>query len=134
MPVETKIRKVQAYPAYSVFKPAKVPLRDLTLITITLEEFEAIRLVDFEDKNQREAAEIMEISQPTINRILKSARKKLGQMLVQGHAIVIEGGVIALHCVVYRCKNCGFHWTAKRNEPVDLCEKCRSTEIERISM
>lgn len=57
-----------------------------------MEEFEAVRLKDFEDFDQQEAAEKMGISQPTFHRTLVSARKKIADALVNGKALRIEGG------------------------------------------
>ena len=56
---------------------------------LTLPEFEAIRLIDFKEIPQEEAAKKMEISQPTLSRILKSARKKISDALINGKAIKI---------------------------------------------
>ena len=41
------------------------------------DEYEAIRLKDYHNFNQKESAELMNISQSTFHRILNSARKKL---------------------------------------------------------
>lgn len=57
---------------------------------MTLAEFEAIRLIDLENVEQNEAGKRMEISQPTLSRILKSARKKLSEAIIKGKAIRIE--------------------------------------------
>ncbi|HEX55113.1 MAG: hypothetical protein DRO94_00835 [Candidatus Altiarchaeales archaeon] len=62
-------------------------------INLTLDEFEAIRLKDYEGLDQRDAAERMDISQPTFHRLLESARKKIASALVCGKAIRIDGGV-----------------------------------------
>ncbi len=64
----------------------------LPVNTLTIVEFEAIRLIDAEDKSQNEAAALMKISQPTISRILNAARKKVADDLVNGKGIKIEGG------------------------------------------
>ncbi len=59
---------------------------------LTVDEFEAIRLKDFEGLDQEPAAKKMNISQPTFNRLLKSARKNIADALVNGKAIRIQGG------------------------------------------
>jgi uncharacterized protein len=59
---------------------------------LSLDEFEAIRLVDMENLEQGKAASKMKISQPTLSRILKTARKKISKAIIEGHAIKIEGG------------------------------------------
>jgi len=58
-----------------------------------MDEFEAIRLKDFEDLQQEEAAKKMNISQPTFHRLITLARKKVADALVSGKALRIEGGV-----------------------------------------
>ena len=59
---------------------------------LTVDEFEAIRLRDYEGLDQTEAARRMGISQPTFQRAYESARKKVADALVNGKAIKIEGG------------------------------------------
>ena len=67
-------------------------MRDLKIATLTLEEVESLRLTNLKDLNQEAAAKKMDISQPTFNRLLESARKKITDALVNGKAIKIEGG------------------------------------------
>ena len=63
---------------------------DLENSKLTIDEFEAIRLKDFLNLEQIACAEKMEISQPTFNRILTSARKKIADAIINGKAIEIE--------------------------------------------
>ena len=58
-----------------------------------MEEFEAIRLKDLEGWEQTKAAKQMGVSQPTFNRLITLARKKVAEALVNGKAIRVEGGV-----------------------------------------
>lgn len=67
-------------------------MRDLSEVVLNLEEFEALRLIDFEQKDQQEAAKRMRVSQPTFSRVLDSARKKVSQFLIEGKALRVEGG------------------------------------------
>ena len=60
--------------------------------TLTMDEFEAVRLVDFLGLSQKEAAESMRISQPTFSRILKRAHKTIAEGIVKGSTIKIQGG------------------------------------------
>jgi len=55
-----------------------------------LDELEAIRLADILGLSQRDAADMMDVSQPTFNRILASARRKTAESVVGGLAIRIE--------------------------------------------
>ena len=59
---------------------------------LTVSEFEAVRLKDLKDFDQGKAAKKMGISQPTFNRLLRIARKKISDAIVNGKAIRIEGG------------------------------------------
>ena len=74
------------------FKPARIPIRDLEEVILTVDEFEAIRLKDLDGLDQSDAAKRMNISQPTFFRLLNSARKKIADAIVNGKAIRIEGG------------------------------------------
>ncbi len=72
------------------FKPAGIPMRDLEMVSLTLEETEALRLSDLEDLEQEDAAKRMGVSRRTFWRELQSARKKTADALVNGKAIKIE--------------------------------------------
>lgn len=79
-------------PEVDYFKPAGIPMANLKEIVLTVSEYEAIRLVDLKGIPQSKAGKKMKISQPTFSRILKSARKKLSEAVVNGMAIKIKGG------------------------------------------
>ncbi|HJX49850.1 MAG TPA: DUF134 domain-containing protein [Candidatus Nanoarchaeia archaeon] len=92
MPRPRLCRRIRFQPGVTYFKPAGVRMIDLTETILTLEEFEAIRLVDLEETEQSKAGKQMKISQPTLSRLLKSARKKLSDAIINGKAIKIQGG------------------------------------------
>ena len=73
-------------------------MRDLKEAVLGVDEFEALRLADFEEISQGAAAEKMGISQPTFNRLLRSARKSLTGAIVNGKAVRIEGGNFEFTC------------------------------------
>ena len=79
-------------PDTTYFKPAGIRMTELEETILTVDEYEAVRLKDFENLEQTEAAKKMQISQPTFNRLLSSARKKLADAIINGKAIKIEGG------------------------------------------
>ena len=87
-----KCKMVYAEPGVTYFKPRAIPLMDLKEVELTVGEFEAIRLSDLEGLKQVETAKKMGISQPTLNRLLSSAHKKIAEALVKGKAIKIYGG------------------------------------------
>ena len=81
-----------AEPGVNYFKPRAIPLMDLKEVEISVEEFEAIRLKDHKGYEQKKVAKQMGVSQPTLNRLLKSAHKKIAEALTTGKAIKIHGG------------------------------------------
>lgn len=94
MPRPFKNRCINAQPLSVVYKPAGVPARQLAWVTLHLDEFEAIRLLDHLGLEQAQAAEHMGVSRPTVTRIYASARKKIADALALGQAICIEGGPV----------------------------------------
>lgn len=92
MPRPRLFRRVEGEPAVNYFKPAGIPLSKLKEVVLTIDEFEAIRLKDFEENDQEKSAQKMHISQPTFNRLIRSARKKMAEAIVESKAIKIEGG------------------------------------------
>lgn len=72
------------------FKPRGVPLCFLEEVELEMDEMEALRLVDAQGLEQTEAAQKMEISQSTIQRILAEARSKVAKALIQGKALRIK--------------------------------------------
>lgn len=57
-----------------------------------LEEYECIRLIDFESLTQEECAEQMNMVRTTITSIYAKARRKIADCLVNGKELRIEGG------------------------------------------
>ena len=92
MPRPRRMRRVRFGPNVDYFKPRGIPVSDLGIVDLKIEELEAIRLHDYENKEQVESAKIMNVSQPTFHRILEEARKKIAEALVKGKAIKIHGG------------------------------------------
>ena len=92
MPRPRKCRRVANEFGVTYFKPAGVPLRELEELEITVDELEALRLVDYKEKDQLKAAKDMGISQPTLHRLLACSRKKIADALTNGRAIKINGG------------------------------------------
>jgi len=91
-------RRVGWRPGISSFLPVSSnrPHGTPDIITLNLDELEAIRLADLEGLYQEQAAEKMSVSRPTFARILESARKKVAEALVQGKGLVIGGGPVEL--------------------------------------
>jgi len=86
-------------------------MRALGEICLTVEEAEAIRLKDLEGLGQEGGAEKMNISRPTFQRVLASARQKIAGALLNGRAIRIDGGNFEMSPHRFRCAN-NHEWEA----------------------
>jgi predicted DNA-binding protein (UPF0251 family) len=84
------LRNILAPPSVDGFKPSKAG--DAAEIVLSVEEFEAIRLVDFEGLDQAQAAVHMGVSRQTFGRVLRSARFILSSALVKGLQLRVTGG------------------------------------------
>lgn len=96
MPRPRHCRRVAQLPQTNYYKPRGIPLSTLEEVTLTIDEFEAIRLTDLEGLYQADAAEKMSVSRQTLGRILESAHKKIADALVNGKALLIKGGPIEI--------------------------------------
>lgn len=73
-----------------VYKPIGIPFSELEVVEIEIDEFEAVRLCDYEGKSQIETAEFMKVSRGTVQRILNSGRKKILDALLHQKAIKLK--------------------------------------------
>jgi uncharacterized protein len=126
-------RLVNDLPNVTYFKPRGIPLVDLNEITLTVDEYEAMRLADFEGLYQEEAAEQMHISRATFGRILASVHKKIAGALINGAAIRIEGGVVKMaQKRLFQCSDCEHTWEVPygTGRPA-TCPQCGSANLHR---
>jgi len=94
-PRPCKRRRVMGRPNSFYFKPSGIPAVHLEKIQLSLDEFEALRLIDYDNVSQDQACKKMEISQPTLSRILTSARKKISDAIINAKAIVIDEKLVS---------------------------------------
>ncbi|MBU0678712.1 MAG: DUF134 domain-containing protein [Verrucomicrobia bacterium] len=87
-----KTRCIGPLPGVTVFKPAGVPATELEKVVIHLDELEAVRLVDGEGLDHAQAAQRMNVSRPTVSRILGRVHGKIAQALTEGQALFIQQG------------------------------------------
>jgi len=130
-----KDRRVQLPPSVVYFKPQGIPMVQLEQEVLTVDEYEAIRLVDKDGLDQQQAAKRMGISRATCARIVESAHKKVAKALTEGKAIRIEGGNVVLKQNRYRCLNCGTLWETElstdttKEQPSPSCPECQSDRV-----
>ena len=86
----TRCRRICIEPAYDSFRPEGIPTGEK--ITMTVDEYEVIRLVDLKKYTHEQCAQQMGISRTTVTEIYESARYKLADSLVHGKVLSISGG------------------------------------------
>lgn len=124
MPRPRKTRNISNPPMMQGFKPFGLPLCKLESVQLTYEEYESIRLVNYELLPQEQAAEKMNVSRPTFTRIYNKALLTIGTAFVEGKAILIEGGNYSLDKEWFRCKKCH-----KLIEGLDNHVRCANCDI-----
>lgn len=95
-------------------------------VLISFEEYEALRLCDYEGLNHGEAAEVMHISRPTFTRVYQSVRQKLATAFVEGRQMMIQGGQVCLDKKWIHCNQCGsfYNVNVADNFSITLCPLC----------
>ncbi len=121
-------RNIQAVPNFHGFKPIKKEsAQDVSApaefeIILTLEEYESIKLSDYELLRQEDAASQMNVSRPTFTRIYENARRKVAKAFVEGRDILFKGG--NYHSTDWqRCDNCDITYSIFTGED-SICPIC----------
>ena len=90
MPRPLRCRRIERLPVYRSFSPDDTAATENVLMTV--DEFEALRLLDKEGLTQEACASRMNIARTTVTAIYDSARKKVADALVNGKRLLITGG------------------------------------------
>jgi predicted DNA-binding protein (UPF0251 family) len=90
MPRPKKPRYCRKFTGFNLFKPAGIPLSQIEIVEIGLDELEALALCDFEGLHQEQAADTMDVSRGTVQRLLQSGRKHVLDVLIHGKALAIR--------------------------------------------
>jgi len=126
-------RRIASLPGSSLFKPAGIPACSLEEVVLAVDEFEALRLADYEALYQEQAAERMRVSRQTFGRIVETARKKVAQALVEGLVLRIEGGEVEMAKMrTFKCADCQHVWEVAfgTGRPTG-CPACQSKNFHR---
>ena len=108
MPRPVRSRRICDEPKYQCFSPCEKKTSDIVILT--LDEYEVIRLVDYEKMTHEQCAKQMDISRTTVTEIYESAREKIADAIINGRSFKIEGGNYRFCDGTARCckKDCRF--------------------------
>lgn len=130
MPRPQRCRRICRLPENIVFSPEVVTGGEVTL---TFDEYEVIRLVDFEKLTHEQCARQMDISRTTVTEIYENARYKIADSIINGKKMLISGGNYRIcdgalpHCTAHSC-----HKQNNKNLKIDLDRK--GNNIMRIAV
>jgi uncharacterized protein len=131
-PRTKKNRSIQKAPNFGGFKPFGVQRDNPCEVSLNLEEYEALKLCDYELLTHAEASTLMNISRPTFTRVYESARRKIAKALVEACTICFEGGKVVFDMHWYKCNQCKITFTLQEGKE-KVCPLCsRNTDITNI--
>ncbi len=127
-----RYRKILNPPIIKGYRPygPDLPKESKEYVTLLFEEYEALRLCDYDGCTHIEAAQIMNISRPTFTRIYSSLRCKLAKAFIEGRPIDIEGGKVYFDSDWYHCDNCNCDFNHPfKEKKAESCPLCSSKNI-----
>lgn len=90
-----------------MFGPTECVCPPEDIIVMTVDEYETLRLIDYEGMTQEQCSNVMKVARTTVQHIYNDARRKLSVSLVEGRVIKIEGGDYMLYSERERIDNPG---------------------------
>ncbi len=85
-----KCRRICREPSFEKFIPDGIPSHEEVFLTV--DEYEVLRLLDYEKKTQEECAAQMGVARTTVTAMVETARYKAADSLVNGKPLLIGGG------------------------------------------
>src|SRR5690554_4661131 len=128
MPRRKRNRRIQVPPVIKGMSVYGVRGRKSNEVILRLEEYEAIRLLDYQNLTQEQAAVHMDVSRPTLTRIYEEARNKVATAFVEGRDIIFRGGDIYFDENWYKCQNCQASFNNYQDEKAE-CPVCSSEDV-----
>lgn len=107
MPRPVKGRRVCNLPLNNRFGPLNQTIDPELVVEMSVDEYETIRLIDYEGMIQEKCAQQMNVARTTVQRIYDNARKKLADCIVNNKLLVIRGGEYELCSEKKEAGRCG---------------------------
>lgn len=128
MPRKKRNRRIQVPPVIKGMSVYGIRGRKSNEVILHIEEYEAIRLLDYQNLTQEEAAKFMDISRPTLTRIYEEARNKVATAFVEGRDILFRGGDIYFDKNWFKCNSCQASFSNYSDKDV-VCPVCNSNDL-----
>jgi predicted DNA-binding protein (UPF0251 family) len=121
MPRPHQPRRIARRHQVKGFRPIGRPAFDLPVVTVGLDEIEALRLADLEGLYQEAAAERMAISRATFARILARARRTVAEALIGEKVLLVSAGPVVEGQA--EPEGCPVHWGGRRRGRGCHCQR-----------
>ena len=128
MPRKKRNRRIQVPPVIKGMSVYGVRGRKSNEVILRLEEYEAIRLLDYQGLTQEQASVQMDVSRPTLTRIYEEARNKVATAFVEGRDIIFRGGDVYFEENWFKCSSCNASFS-DYSEKNSGCPVCSSKEV-----
>jgi len=132
MPRRKRMRKVVAPPGFRGYKPYGNRHGRKEPVELLYEEYEAIKLADYDLMNQQEASQLMGVSRATFARVYESARRKIAHALVETREIRSVFGNADLDTSWRICGECQARFNIPGNMQIHRCPMCKSEDTYQI--
>lgn len=133
MPRRIRLRKVVEPPRFKGYRPFGVNSKSRKSVDLLYEEYEALRLADYDLLKHDEAAGLMGVSRPTFARIYESARRKIALALVEAKEIKTVFGNAIMDKDWYLCSKCNARFNIPNTMDKETCPACNSKQIELLN-
>jgi predicted DNA-binding protein (UPF0251 family) len=132
MPRTKTMRKVVAPPGFRGYRPYGNRYGEREHVDLLYEEYEAIKLADYNLMNHLEASRLMGVSRATFARVYESARRKIARALVETREIKTVFGNASLDQSWFFCNHCNARFNIPDNHTERKCPLCKSDHIQSI--
>jgi predicted DNA-binding protein (UPF0251 family) len=129
MPRHRNKRKIMKPPRFKGYKPYGYPGTNSDPVELLFEEYEAIKMADYQLMNHEDAGRLMGVSRATFARIYENARRKIAKALVETREIKTSMGDIFFDKEWYLCNDCNERFSKKENKNKENCPTCKSEDL-----
>ncbi len=126
-----KSRTIQRAPSFSGFRPFGIQVTSGEEVVLHLEEYESVKLCDYDHLTHEQAAKAMNVSRPTFTRVYQSARNKIAKAFVEASGILLEGGHSVIGIRWYSCATCEINFSIISDDP-PVCPFCLSEKLSNV--
>lgn len=126
-----KSRVIQRAPSFSGFRPFGIQTSSGEEVVLHLEEYESIKLCDYDHLTHEQAAKAMNVSRPTFTRVYQSARNKIARAFAEASAILLEGGHSIVGINWYSCSGCEISFSCVTDDQ-PACPFCLSVNLSNV--